>query len=110
MDYTDPRRRCHPPGKYVLPLILTLALLLRVCLLLTVLKPIEGDKAVIGLMAPLFALFGMNRIVLRIVPLAFSLAFVWAIYGLGSKLYGRGVGMYSALYAAIPPSMLTIWG
>lgn len=114
-----------------------LALLLRVYLLFTVLEPIEADEAVIGLMAqhirhgartlfdydivyhgpiesyltaPLFALFGMNRFVLRIVPLAFSLAFIWAIYGLGDKLYGRRVGLYSALYAAIPPSMLTIWG
>ena len=137
MAATDLRPRCHPLGKYVLPLVLTLALLLRVYLLFTVLEPIEGDEAVIGLMAqhirhgartlfdydisyhgplesyltaPLFALFGMNRFVLRIVPLAFSLAFIWAIYGLGSKLYGRGVGLYSALYAAIPPSMLIIWG
>ncbi len=123
--------------EFALPCVLVLALLLRVYLLFTVLEPIEGDEAVIGLMAqhirygartlfdydisyhgplesyltaPLFALFGMNRFVLRIVPLAFSLAFVWAVYWLGDKLYDRKVGLCSALYAAIPPSMLTIWG
>jgi hypothetical protein len=123
--------------KYALPLILMLALLFRVFMLLTTLQPIISDEAATGLMAqhirhgarplfdygiryhgplesyltaPLFAVFGMNRIVLRIVPLGFSIVFVGAIYWLGSKLYGRTIGLMSALYAAVPPSMLTIWG
>ena len=131
------KRRLQRFDEFALPCVLVLALLLRVYLLFTVLEPIEGDEAVIGLMAqhirygartlfdydisyhgpiesyltaPLFALFGMNRFVLRVVPLVFSLAFVWAVYWLGNKLYDRKVGLCSALYAAIPPSMLTIWG
>jgi hypothetical protein len=44
------------------------------------------------------------------VPLGFSIVFVGAIYLLGSKLYGRTIGLVSALYAAVPPSMLTLWG
>lgn len=137
LDRTRLTQHWQQLERYSLPIILTLALLLRVYLLLTVLAPIESDEAVIGLMAqhiwhgartlfdydilyhgplesyltaPLFALFGMNRTVLRIVPLGFSIAFVWAVYWLGSKLYGRRIGLFSALYSAFPPPMLTIWG
>jgi 4-amino-4-deoxy-L-arabinose transferase-like glycosyltransferase len=124
-------------GRWLLPLILVAALLLRLCLLLTVLDPIQSDEAVIGLMAqhirggarplfdydllyhgpleaylaaPLFGLFGMNRFVMRLAPLAFSLLFVYAVYLLANRLYGRQVALASALYAAIPAPMLTIWG
>ncbi len=124
-------------GRWLLPLILIAALLLRLYLLLTVLDPIQSDEAVIGLMAqhirggarplfdydllyhgpleaylaaPLFALFGMNRLVMRLAPLAFSLLFVYAVYLLANRLYGRQVALASALYAAIPAPMLTIWG
>lgn len=124
-------------GRWLLPLILIAALLLRLYLLLTVLDPIQSDEAVIGLMAqhirggarplfdydllyhgpleaylaaPLFALFGMNRFVMRLVPLAFSLLFVYAVYLLANRLHGRQVALASAVYAAIPAPMLTIWG
>ncbi len=124
-------------ARWLLLVIAIGALALRVGVLLTTLDPIQSDEAVIGLMAqhvlngarpvfdygllyhgpleayltaPFIAVFGMNRLVLRIVPLVFSLTFVGAIYLLGSKLYGRKSGLLSALYAAIPAPMLTIWG
>ncbi|MCL5997789.1 MAG: hypothetical protein M1546_17300 [Chloroflexi bacterium] len=117
--------------------ILLLALAVRVYLLIGPLNPIESDEAVVGLIAqrilhgerpffeagflqhgfleayltaPLFAAFGMNRLTLRLVPLGFSLLFILAVYWLGQALYGRRAGLLSALYVAVPPSMLTIWG
>ena len=131
-----PRISCSS-SRCVLSCILLLALVVRVYLLIGPLNPIESDEAVVGLIAqrilhgerpffeagflqhgfleayltaPLFAAFGMNRLTLRLVPLGFSLLFILAVYWLGQALYGRKAGLLSALYVAVPPSMLTIWG
>jgi 4-amino-4-deoxy-L-arabinose transferase-like glycosyltransferase len=111
------------------------ALILRLYLLFTSMNPINSDEALIGLMArhilkgehpllfygqnyygplesyftaPLFAVFGSNRIILKIVPLVSSLLFIYAIYWLGTTLYSESIGLYSAVYAALPPAMLTV--
>jgi len=123
------------PGKqFGFLLILLLALILRIYMLLTNVNSIESDQAIIGLMAlhilegerpilyygqqyygpldayltaPLIAIFGSNRMVIRIVPVLFSLAFIYVTYLLGKQLYSESVGWYSALYAAISPPLMT---
>ena len=111
------------------------ALALRLYLLTTSLNSINSDEAIIGLMArhilkgeyplffygqkyygpldayltaPLFAVFGSNRIILKVVPIVSSLLFVYVIYWLGKTLYSESIGLYSAMYAALPPAMLTV--
>src|SRR3990172_7730823 len=115
-----------------------LAAALRLGLLLTSLAEITSDEAVPGLQARhiwlsgelptvdyenpphgsmemyitagAFALFGSSALVLRLVPLAFGLAFVVLTYILGRTARSREVGRLSALYAAVGPAFLEIWG
>ncbi|HLF28658.1 MAG TPA: glycosyltransferase family 39 protein [Anaerolineae bacterium] len=123
--------------KLLLAAALLAGVLVRVYLVSGPLDPISSDEAVPGLMAqhirfgarplfdyslayhgplesyltaPLFALLGMERLSLHLAPLVLSLAFIGAVYVLGRQLYGRGVGLFSAMYAALPAPMLTIWG
>ncbi|MBI4757521.1 MAG: glycosyltransferase family 39 protein, partial [Chloroflexi bacterium] len=103
---------------------------------------IEGDEALIGLAARhilagerpiflygqpylgmlegylaalLFGLLGSSAVALKLVPLAFSLAFIVLTYCLGNVAFDRRVGLWAALLAAIPPVYCTVgelkaWG
>ncbi len=98
---------------------------------------VEGDEAVIGLIArhivagerPVFfygvpylgmleaylvalpfALAGSSAPALKLVPLAFSLAFVLLTYFLGKAAFDHRTGLWAALLAAIPPIYCTVGG
>ena len=118
-------------------IVTLLALGLRLYMLLGPMNPIEADQSIVGIMAmhilegerpiffyglsyqgpldayitaPLIAIFGPSRLVIRIAALLFSLIFIWVTYWVGKRLYSRDVGWYSALYAAFPPFMLMFRG
>jgi hypothetical protein len=48
--------------------------------------------------------------VIRVVPVFFSLIFIWVTFLLGKRLYSEKIGWYSAIYAALSPFMLTFRG
>lgn len=119
-----------------LALILLAALALRVGVILSPLGWLESDEAVVGLMAryildgdrPIFywgqnylgaleaysvaaafALLGINTFVLKLVPALYSVGFVALSYLVALRLFGRGPALLSALYLAVPPTMLAVW-
>jgi len=123
----------------VLPFIIVtlLALVLRLYMLLGPMNPIEADQSMVGIMAmhilqgerpfffygqsyygpldayitaPLIAIFGPDRLIIRVAALTFSLIFIWVTYWVGKRIYSQEVGWYSALYAAFPPFMLMFRG
>ena len=126
----------------LLSLILAAGLALRGYLLLASGKYVDGDEAMVGiqaldilrgrhsvffagellagsleayLVAPVFWLFGASAVTLRVVPLAFSLVFVWLNYHLANRAYGAPTGLLSALLVALGPLPLTVlslktWG
>lgn len=98
---------------------------------------IDGDEAIVGLMAKhivdgaalpvfyygqhymgsleplsvavLFWLFGASPFVLQLTPLIFSLLFVVVMYGVGREVGGVVVGRVSAILSAFPPVALVVW-
>lgn len=117
--------------------ILILAALLRIWMLNHRLLGINSDDANIGIMAqdilrghfpifyyggyyygpldaylaaPLIRVWGSSDQILRVFPFISSLLFVWVIYRTGQKLYGETTGLFSALFAALPPVFLTVRG
>ena len=121
--------------RVLLPLILLLALVLRVGLLLGPFREIDADEAVVGLMAlqipaelpvffwgqqylgsveafvaaGLFALFGPSAAALKLAPALFSVLFVWLTYLTARRAFGVGPALLTALYLAVPPSFLAAW-
>lgn len=98
---------------------------------------IDSDEAIVGLMAkhiletgqvpvfyygqhymgsfePLvaalsFSFLGVNEFALKIVPLCFSIIFLFLVYRLASLLCSPAVGKLALLLGAFPPSTLIIW-
>jgi len=59
--------------------------------------------------AAVFAVAGSSTFTLRLVPIAFSLAFCTLTYVLGRRIYEPAVGAIAALYVAVSPLFLTVW-
>ncbi|MBI4494305.1 MAG: glycosyltransferase family 39 protein [Chloroflexi bacterium] len=120
----------------LLALVLAAALAVRLGVILSPLGWLEADEAVVGLMArhilegdrPVFywgqsymgaleaysvalafALLGANTFTLKLVPALYSVGFVLLSYLLALRLFGRGPALLSALYLALPPTMLAVW-
>jgi 4-amino-4-deoxy-L-arabinose transferase-like glycosyltransferase len=98
---------------------------------------IDGDEAIVGLMANhilhgaelpvfyygqhymgslepvcaalMFWLFGSSPFVLQLTPLLFSLALVVVMYALGREVGGQVVGLVAATLCAFPPVALVVW-
>src|SRR5947209_13375248 len=113
--------------------LLLVGVAFRLAIIVSPLGEIDGDEAVVGLMArhiaflgerpvfywgqpylgsleafsaaPLFRLFGSSTLVLKLVPTAYSLGFLALSGLLGRQLFGAGAGLATAAYLAIPPSM-----
>lgn len=62
------------------------------------------------LIAPLFALLGANAVTLKIVPWLLSGVYIGSTGWLGWQVFGRRVGVLSALLAALAPSYLLVVG
>jgi 4-amino-4-deoxy-L-arabinose transferase-like glycosyltransferase len=59
------------------------------------------------LVALVFALLGPSPLTLKLVPLAFSIGFMFVTYGLAKDIYNTEVGLLSALLVALCPLLLT---
>jgi len=98
---------------------------------------LDGDEAVVGLMArhiaflgerpvfyygqpylgsleafsaaPLFVLFDAGTLVLKLVPTAYSIGFVVITALVAQRMFGRGPALVTAAYLAVPPVMLAVW-
>src|SRR5919202_114499 len=120
-----------------LAVALVIGLAVRLAVIASPLGEIDADEAVVGLMArhiaflgerpvfywgqpylgsleaftaaPLFVLFNSSTVLLKLVPTAYSLGFVWLSGLLARQLFGDGVGLATAAYLAIPPSMWAVW-
>lgn len=120
---------------------LTVALLvglgLRLAIVASPLGEIDGDEAVVGLMArhiaflgerpvfywgqpylgsleaftaaPLFRLFDSSTLLLKLVPTAYSLGFLAFSAILARQLFGLGAGLATAAYLAFPPAVWAVW-
>ncbi len=56
-----------------------------------------------------FKLFGLSSMVLKCVPLLFSLLLIVVVYLLGRELGGRSLAAVSGLLIAVPASPLMVW-
>ena len=117
--------------------LLLLGLALRIAIITSPLGEIDGDEAVVGLMArhiaflgerpvfywgqpylgsleafsaaPLFRLFDSSTFLLKLVPTAYSLGFLALSAALARTLFGTGAGLATAAYLAFPPAMWAVW-
>jgi hypothetical protein len=117
--------------------ILLVGLAVRLAIIASPLGELDGDEAVVGLMArhiaflgerpvfywgqpylgsleafsaaPLFVLFDSSTVALKLVPTAYSLAFAALSAILARVLFGIGPALATAAYLAVPPSMWAVW-
>jgi hypothetical protein len=120
-----------------LAVLLVLGLGLRVAILASPLGELDGDEAVVGLMArhiafegelpvfyygqpylgslealtaaPLFRVFDSSPLLLKLVPTAYSLGFLLMSVLLARRLFGDGPAIATGVYLALPPSMWAVW-
>ncbi len=134
--------RAVPDTRILLTITLLLGLALRLYMLIASQGYVDGDEAMVGLqaleilqghhsvffagellagsieaylVAPFFLIFGASPFTLRIVPVLFSLGFIVLNYLLAERVFGRVVGLFSALLFALGPLILTVlslktWG
>jgi hypothetical protein len=112
-------------------------LLVRLAIIFSPLGQIDGDEAVVGLMArhiaflgerpvfywgqpylgsleafsaaPLFRLFDSSTLLLKLVPTVYSLGFLAVNAVMARRLFGIGPGLATAAYLALPPAMWAVW-
>ena len=117
--------------------LIVVGLGLRLGIIFGPLGEIDGDEAVVGLMArhiaflgerpvfywgqpylgsleafsaaPLFRLFDSSTLLLKLVPTAYSLGFLALSAILARSLFGLGAGLATAAYMALPPAMWAVW-
>src|SRR5438270_4778728 len=117
--------------------LLLVGLAVRLAIIASPLGEIDGDEAVVGLMArhiaflgerpvfywgqpylgsleafsaaPLFRVFDSSTVVLKLVPAAYSLAFLALSAILTRRLFGTGAALATAAYLALPPAMWAVW-
>jgi hypothetical protein len=117
--------------------LLLVGLAFRLAIVASPLGEIDGDEAVVGLMArhiaflgerpvfywgqpylgsleafsaaPLFRVFDSSTFVLKLVPAAYSLAFLALSAILARRLFGTGAALATAAYLAVPPAMWAVW-
>ena len=116
--------------------LMAIAAAFRIYLMSMVFANVDGDQAVLGIMAYhiqrgehpvfyygqpytgsleayaaalLFSVFGANDFTVRLPALAFSVAFVGAVYWLGAVLYGLRIAVLAGLFLALGPALLIVW-
>lgn len=122
---------------YGLVLALVAGATVRLAVIASPLGEIDGDEAVVGLMArhiaflgdrpvfyygqpylgsleafsaaPLFRVFDSNTLLLKLVPTAYSLGFLAMTAIMARRLFGTGASLATAAYLAVPPSMWAVW-
>ena len=117
--------------------VLLVGLAVRLAILFSPLGELDGDEAVVGLMArhiafegerpvfywgqpylgsleafsvaPLFRLFDSSTLTLKLVPTAYSLGFLLLSALLAKRLFGSGPALATGAYLAVPPAMWAVW-
>src|SRR5919204_2464527 len=117
--------------------LLLVGLAVRLAVIASPIGEIDGDEAVVGLMArhiafvgerpvfywgqpylgsleafsaaPLFRVFDSSTFVLKLVPAAYSLGFGGLSATRARRLFGTGAGLATAAYLALPPAMWAVW-
>src|SRR3979411_3188187 len=120
-----------------LALAILFGLAVRLAIIASPLGEIDGDEAVVGLMArhiaflgdrpvfyygqpylgsleafsaaPLFRVFNSSTLLLKLVPSAYSLGFLALSAIMSRRLFGKGAAFATAVYLAMPPSMWAVW-
>src|SRR5215207_8644283 len=123
-------------GVWLTALVL-LGLAFRLAILASPLGELDGDEAVVGLMArhiaysgerpafyygqpylgsleafsaaPLFAVTSSSTQLLKLVPTLYSLGFLVLTTMLARRLFGHGPALITAAYLALPPAMWAVW-
>ncbi|MBV8713531.1 MAG: hypothetical protein JOZ65_00545 [Chloroflexi bacterium] len=126
----------HPFGIGLLACVV-IGLGVRLAIIVSPLGEIDGDEAVVGLMArhiaflgerpvfywgqpylgsleaftaaPLFRLFNSSTFLLKLVPTGYSLGFLWLAALFARSAFGIGPGLATAAYLALPPAMWAVW-
>jgi hypothetical protein len=114
-----------------------LALAVRLALFAGPMGELDADEAVVGLMArhiafngelpifyygqaylgsleaftaaPLFLAFNSSALLLKMVPLAYSLGFLVLSALVARRIFGDGPAVLTAFYLALPPAMWALW-
>jgi hypothetical protein len=117
--------------------LLLVGLGLRLAIIASPLGEIDGDEAVVGLMArhiaflgerpvfywgqpylgsleafsaaPLFKVFNSSTALLKLLPSLYSLGFLLLSVLLARNVFGAQVALATGLYLALPPSMWAVW-
>src|SRR6266581_3325387 len=117
--------------------LLLVGLGLRLAVIASPLGEIDGDEGVVGLMArhiaflgerpvfywgqpylgsleafsaaALFRLFDSSTLLLKLVPTAYSLAFLALSAAVARRMFGTGPALATAAYLAVPPAMWAVW-
>jgi Dolichyl-phosphate-mannose-protein mannosyltransferase len=117
--------------------LLLVGLGVRLAVIASPLGEIDGDEAVVGLMArhiafvgerpvfywgqpylgsleafsaaPFFRLFDSSTLLLKLVPTAYGLGFLALSATLARDLFGTGAGLATAGYLALPPAVWAVW-
>ena len=113
-------------------------LVLRLSLLYSINSVVDGDEAIVGLMAKhivdggrdwpvfyygqpymgsleptlvaiLFGLFGVSSFFLKLVPTVFSVIHIFLMFVLTRKLTNTYAGICAAIFTAVCPTALTLW-
>jgi Dolichyl-phosphate-mannose-protein mannosyltransferase len=120
-----------------LAVVVAVGLALRLAVIGSPLGEIDGDEAIVGLMArhiaflgehpvfywgqpylgsleafsaaPLFRLFDSSTLLLKLVPTAYSLGFLVLSAVITRRLFGTGPALATAAYLALPPAMWAVW-
>jgi hypothetical protein len=120
-----------------LAVLVLIGLIYRLAIIASPLGEIDGDEAVVGLMArhiaflgerpvfywgqpylgsleaftaaPLFRLFDSSTPLLKLVPTAYSLGFLALSALFARQVFGIGAGLATAAYLALPPAMWAVW-
>src|SRR5579859_6114213 len=120
-----------------LAIAVALGLALRLAVIGSPLGEIDGDEAIVGLMArhiaflgefpvfywgqpylgsleafsaaPLFRLFDSGTLLLKLVPTAYSLGFLGLSAVLARRLFGTAAALATAAYLAVPPATWAVW-
>src|SRR5579859_8058797 len=120
-----------------LAIAVALGLALRLAVIGSPLGEIDGDEAIVGLMARhiafsgeypalywgqpylgsleafsaavLFRLFDSSTLLLKLVPTAYSLGFLGLSAVLARRLFGTAAALATAAYLAVPPATWAVW-
>ena len=125
------------PFWLLLVALLVFGLAYRLGVIASPLGELDGDEAVVGLMArhiaylgerpiffwgqqylgsleaftaaPLFLLLGSGTALLKLVPTLYSLGFLGLSVLLARRIFGEGPALATGAYLALPPSMWAVW-